>query len=459
MLQDASPTSPATSASVAPVDVGRPDAIEPSQAEVLHRSRNASVRIPILDGIRASAAILVFLGHATVLTGLTPLDTLWRRLLTLNGLGASVFFVLSGFLVTEVLVKADRSPRYFFWNFYARRALRLLPLYWALIFFSFVILPNLPANLPMFDVLAKKMPRFLEASPNQWMYWSGLANFAIQKAGGWKHGILDVSWSLAIEFQFYVCWPLFIYFLSRRQVVWLSLVMIFGSLAFRLLAIYQWGYTPVQVYVSTFARLGAFGTGSLVCLVLRDPQFLLRIRPIATTAALLVLPTIWGLMWFEDAYGSSYLNRYGLNGGPLSYSVLNTIVGIGVGGLIVRALAATEQGRLSRVFSSKPLASFAKYSYAFFLFHLPIRAAIRDLCFGPARAADAHYPLVVWPTVWGSQIPSQLVFYVISFVASFFAAFLAWHLYEKHWLKFNRYFPSRPRTSKPAISEARPGGG
>lgn len=459
MLQDASPTSPATTASVAPADVVQPEAIEPSQADVLHRTRDASVRIPILDGIRSSAAILVFLGHATVLTGLVPVDTIWRRLLTLNGLGASLFFVLSGFLVTEVLVKADRSPRYFFSNFYARRALRLLPLYWALVFFSFVILPNLSANIPIFDMLAKKMPRFLEASPNQWMYWAGLANFAIQKAGGWRHGILDVSWSLAIEFQFYVFWPLFVYFLSRRQLIWLSVFMIIGSLIFRLTAIYLWDFKPVDVYVSTFARLGAFGTGSLVCLVLRDHDFLMRIRPFATTAALLVLPTIWGLMWFEDAYGTSYLTRYGLNGGPLSYSVLNTIVGIGVGGLIVRALAATEQGRLSRVFASKPLAAFAKYSYAFFLFHLPIRAAIRDLLFGPSRAAEAQFPLTVWPTVWGSQIPSQLVFYVVSFAASFAAAFLAWHLYEKQWLKLSHFFPSRPPAVKPALTEPRPGGG
>jgi peptidoglycan/LPS O-acetylase OafA/YrhL len=405
-----------------------------------------SGRQPILDGVRAAAALLVFLGHATIIPAdpgvNVTIDVIWSRMASLNGLGAIMFFILSGYLVTEVLLKSDRDPKFFFGHFYARRALRLLPLYFIVVIFSLVILPNLPGSI--FPVA--KLQRFGQIHGDEWLYATGLSNFAVQAAGKWRHGILDPTWSLAIEFQFYLIWPVAVYFLRRRGLLVLCILMIVFSSVFRALAAYSWDWNPISIYVSSWSRIGAFGFGGVVSLVLRDPELLRRLRPWATAAALSVLPLIWASMAFEDYYlgPDQNFSKHGLRGGKFTYSILNTITQIGIVGLMLWCMAATPTGILATVFCSEPLRRFAKYSYAFFLFHLPIRAAVRDVFFGFANEGNNVHPKFEWFTVWGSYLPAQLVYYVLAFGASFGAAWVTWHMYEKHWLRFNVFFPSRP---------------
>lgn len=421
---------------------------EASSAELLHLSRNATERVPILDGVRASAAVLVFLGHSTILPNDSAADQFWGRLFTLNGLGAIVFFILSGFLVTEVLLKSDRQPRYFFCNFYARRALRLLPLYYLVVIYGFVIRPQL-------QHLGLAQP--FTPTGSIWMYLLGLSNFVVANRAQWQFFMLDVTWSLSIEFQFYVVWPIIVYFLSRRSLLIVAIAMILFGFAYRLLAVYVWDMHPISVYVSTFSRIGAFGWGAMLTLALRDKELLLRLRPYATAAAITTLPLIWLVIGFEDATGRSYQSAYGIHGGPITFSALVFLVSIGVCCLIIRILAATNHGILYRIFCSWPLTHFAKYSYAFFLLHVPVLTAISGRLYGPP--GGKRVPKFLWFEVYGTYIPAQILFYVLGFICTFILAFLAWHLYEKQWLKLSRFFPSRPPAAKPIPSEPLPRGG
>ena len=151
-------------------------------------------RLPQLDGIRGIAILLVLV-HNT-----NPSASLHIAAISTYGwMGVDLFFALSGFLITGILLDTKQSDGYFR-NFYARRCLRIWPLYYSLLIFMFVIVPHArPAEAHA----------IFERSAPWWAYPFFLQNFLVaipQQAAG----ALGVTWSLAIEEQFYLVWPLFV---------------------------------------------------------------------------------------------------------------------------------------------------------------------------------------------------------------------------------------------------------
>src|SRR5580704_14423620 len=160
--------------------------------------------IPELDGVRAIAVLMVMLMHV-----FTPddqsrgaLENVAPRVLTLliahGWLGVDLFFVLSGFLITGILLDTRERPRYFE-NFYGRRALRILPLYFLYIA---VMACCYPGHRPYF-LLSLVF----------------LANLAGLVGAGIPHGA-GVFWSLAVEEHFYLIWPWLVRMLNRRALGW-----------------------------------------------------------------------------------------------------------------------------------------------------------------------------------------------------------------------------------------------
>src|SRR5687767_2907742 len=167
--------------------------------------------IPALDGLRGIAIILVMLHHFTYYRPNSGIDAQIASVLFFGWAGVDLFFVLSGFLITGILLDTRDSKRYFS-TFYARRTLRIFPLYYLVLLLAFVVLPKFPALHPV--LLGQVGPVDL---PPQWPYWLYLTNFSIAD-GGWVHGWVDVAWSLAIEEQFYLVWPLMIWLCPPRLV-------------------------------------------------------------------------------------------------------------------------------------------------------------------------------------------------------------------------------------------------
>ncbi len=117
-----------------------------------YRSR---LHVPALDGIRGLAILLVVTYHTVLYGGIKPavlVDRLFYRLSTVGWSGVDLFFVLSGFLITGILYDAKGGER-FFRNFYARRILRIFPLYYGFLFLFFVVLPSLTWVSPQFRAL------------------------------------------------------------------------------------------------------------------------------------------------------------------------------------------------------------------------------------------------------------------------------------------------------------------
>ena len=161
-----------------------------------------------LDGVRGLAALLVVYQHLFLRwVPASPKPVFWMR--TLSGMswtGVDLFFILSGFLIGGILLRNRESENYFS-VFYIRRAFRILPLYFALLASFFVIRFCLPVG---------QHPSMAEGAIPLWSYPLLVQNFHMAFTGGWGPGPLGVTWSVALEEQFYLFLPLFIWLVPAR---------------------------------------------------------------------------------------------------------------------------------------------------------------------------------------------------------------------------------------------------
>jgi peptidoglycan/LPS O-acetylase OafA/YrhL len=212
-------------------------------------------KIPQLDSIRGVAVLLVLM-HNT-----DKYPSLHLGLIANYGwMGVDLFFVLSGFLITGVLLDAKQSEGYFR-NFYARRCLRIWPLYYSALIFMFVVVPLFrPAEAQMI---------FAARSSPWWAYPLFLQNFLVP-IPTMAAGLLGVTWSLAVEEQFYLFWPLVVRFGTVAQLRKVAIAVICLSPAIRFfLSLHQ-----VVIYSNTFCRLDGLMVGALLALTLRSRNFL-----------------------------------------------------------------------------------------------------------------------------------------------------------------------------------------
>jgi peptidoglycan/LPS O-acetylase OafA/YrhL len=376
--------------------------------------------LPVLDGIRGLAILLVLVHHQTILRFTTPFDRIVFRLTDLGWCGVDLFFVLSGFLITGVLLDAKGSPHYFR-NFYARRTLRIFPLYYAVVFFSLVILPRLPPWRTM--ILSGPLP----ADPEGIFYWLYLSNFLYIWHNEFTHPTLALSWSLAIEEQYYLVWAVVVWITGPARLMWICGALVITALILRT-ALVMADVPPIVPYVLPFARMDALAIGGFVALALRHDILLRRLRPIARVAAPLAAVVVFAL-WARDVRNDRWQE-------PLMQSVGYTVLAVLFGCLIVSAVSASPDARIVRVLSHPLLRSFGKYSYAMYLLHVPVQMFVQRAFFQPSPV----------PMILGSQFAPQLAFFVVATAGAWLVAWLSWHLYEKHFLTLKRHFsPGTPR--------------
>jgi peptidoglycan/LPS O-acetylase OafA/YrhL len=213
-----------------------------------------SKRLPQLDAIRGLAILTVILHNQRDQFPALHLSRLFD-----NGwMGVDLFFVLSGFLITGILVDTRQAPGYFT-KFYARRCLRIWPLYYSVLFFMFVVVPLFrPAEGYM----------VFERSSPWWGYPLFLQNFLVPIPTS-ATGPLAVSWSLAVEEQFYLVWPWVIRYCSDGQIRRIALWVICTSPALRFLL----SFYGVHLYSNTFCRLDGLMAGAVLAVAVRSGGF------------------------------------------------------------------------------------------------------------------------------------------------------------------------------------------
>ena len=369
-------------------------------------------REAVLDGIRGLAILAVLWHHVIMHCGIDPVVRLDHHL-SRTGLsawvGVDLFFVLSGFLITGILYDSRSSGRYYV-NFFGRRALRILPLYYGVLVLAFLVLPVF-----LEPQSAESLTR------NQAWYWLYLINVKVVLDGWDAAAYLGHFWSLAIEEQFYLMWPLAVRALSRRKLLLVCAVCFIGALGFRFL-LPMW-LPELAVYVLMPTRMDALAAGAALALIARgDGGLRVLGRWPAVAVALFLAAAACVYVWTKEIEALDPLIRtYG-------YSVLAA----GFAALIAVAVTSRQGSLVRRGLSSAPLLTLGKYSYALYVFHLPVMFQLQKM----------GLQVDLLPTVFRSQLPGVVAFAAISGALSFAFALLSWRFLEAPMLRLKRYFGS-----------------
>ena len=210
-----------------------------------------------LDGLRFIAFFLVFVQHCFALDlniSNNYIHALREGALSAGDVGVSFFFVLSGFLITYlILSEINLTGQINIKNFYIRRTLRIWPLYFGVLVLGFVIYPALKSLMGNYPAPAN----------NPWYYFTFASNFdlinVMRNFYGQDFIALDVTWSVAIEEQFYLVWPLFFLILPKRNYHYIFWSVIIFSLLFR---IYYYDDYLIN-YLHTFSVISDMAVGGL----------------------------------------------------------------------------------------------------------------------------------------------------------------------------------------------------
>jgi peptidoglycan/LPS O-acetylase OafA/YrhL len=369
-------------------------------------------RLPVLDGIRGLAILLVMCCHFFQYGGMQPtagVDRLAHTLGLAGWIGVDLFFVLSGYLITRILLQSKGGVHYFR-NFYIRRTLRIFPLYYAACVLVFLATP----------LIVEPSPAFRRLLSEQGWYWSYLANVSIAR-DGWPDvaGSVGHFWSLAVEEQFYLFWPAVILVFRRTALFWVIALFIATSLALRVGLSYA--DHAIAAYVLTAARMDALSIGAIVALLTADATGVATAKRWARPACVGACMGLAAIVVWEA----------GLD--PLSPAVQvagYSLLAVGFAAFIVVAVTSPG-GALRKVLETKLLVLIGQRSYALYVFHLPIAVVLGKHVLGAQSL----------PTVAGSQLPGQLAFMIVAFTISYAAACMSWYGYEAHFLELRRLFP------------------
>jgi len=367
-------------------------------------------RVPALDGLRGVAVSLVVFYHYFDISVSSPVLGVLRPLSSFGWSGVDLFFVLSGFLITGILVDTRGRPHYFR-SFYARRSLRIFPVYYLTLIVVFVFGPALGLDVA----------RHLAAS--DWL-WFGLylSNWQMGLEGVWAPAGMAVFWSLAIEEQFYLVWAPLVRALAPRILGALAIGLVAGPLLLRCILVASGAANPIAIHVLTVTRLDVLAVGACIALFVRSEvggEQLLRAGTwalgvgAAATAALLI---VQGSASWE---------------GPAVQSVGLTAIAVAYGGVLLLAYSLPASSALVRVLTSRGLQFIGKYSYAIYVFH-----------------ALVHHELLMRLQASPGTVRSLLAIGVSPWIALTVAAILvtlalsvaSWHLVEKHSLAFKGRF-------------------
>jgi peptidoglycan/LPS O-acetylase OafA/YrhL len=307
--------------------------------------------------------LLVFLYHVAVFPP-------WRAPFATGWVGIELFFVLSGFLITGLLVDSAGEERQL-GKFYVRRALRILPLY-------YVVLALLAAWAWL-----QGRPLAARILGDQPWFWLLQQNFLMAFEGWYKPLYYAHFWSLALEVQFYVVWPPVLLLLGPRRALWACGVLGFGSFLLRNGLGIAWPFS----YAATFTHLEGVMVGSALALLIRShPERLGRLAPLVLAgSSLLVVALVAGGGGLHIS--DERVLRFG-------YPVLSLFFGA----LLCATFDAGRAGRAARAaFASRPLLWIGKYSYGIYLTHWVIHLQLkRPLLewFAPRTTSDAQAHLL-----------------------------------------------------------------
>jgi peptidoglycan/LPS O-acetylase OafA/YrhL len=369
--------------------------------------------MPVLDGLRGIAVLLVMAFHFTWFSGITVETTamrVWYHAASAGWMGVDLFFVLSGFLITGILYEAKGTTGYFR-TFYARRVLRIFPLYYVFLAIFFLVLPHF-LSLPG---IALRNPA------DQVWFWTHFSNVLLALQGDWSATSLYIVhfWSLAVEEQFYLIWPLIVLLLPQRKLLAFCAAMMVFSLSLRMVLFAA--SAGGAAYVLTPARMDTLAFGAVLALMLRDPQLYASARKWARPVAVACIGGVAAIVVARNG-----LNKNDAVTGTIGFTLLAGLFTVAVFAAVVSRSAYT------RCLTAPALRFFGKYSYALYVFHQPVALMLEGL--GLSRAIAE---------IGVKGLAAQLAFAAIALAVTIALALSSWNLCEKHFLKLKDRFAQR----------------
>jgi peptidoglycan/LPS O-acetylase OafA/YrhL len=334
------------------------------------------------DGVRAIAILAVIPWHALTASGfpsraLGPL----RPLVTMGWAGVDLFFALSGFLITTLLLREEAGPsgRFRVGAFYARRALRILPVFYAVFALDALVL----ARLPLFASIEVGAPAFAGSPLGLIPYATFWGNYFVSypPPGAQPPGYaFVVFWSLCVEEHFYLLWPLFLTLVRHRTArACVALGVCLTLSGWRAVELRAGTTAPSALHQLSHLRLDSILWGALGALLFARARLLpARLR----RAALVLVAAAVALLVRGD-----HLSRLPA-GTVLGESAGLTLIALGSTLLLVE-LGAAPWSPLCRALEARPLVVLGRLSYAMYLIHWPMLDLARALFSTTPRAPTA----------------------------------------------------------------------
>lgn len=349
---------------------------------------------PALDGMRGMAILLVVVYH----------NFNFINYSTFGWLGVDLFFVLSGYLITGILLKT-LGTKHYLRNFYIKRILRIFPLYYLTLIVLLLVLPALLHKPQIFDYY----------TTHQFWLWTFLENWLYIFNPPTGLGILNHFWSLAVEEQFYLVWPFILLLLKKPKyiLIFLSLVLLLVMAA----RLYIWinqieNLSYYNLY--TFSRIDGICIGCMVALIQKmAPHFL-------SSNTTLIVVTFAGLNFLFD-----FINQLHQFSFPFLATIGYTTFAM-LFGLLVNEATARNNKWINLIFTNSILKFFGKISFGLYVFHWPIY-------------------LLLKPAVekWLKMYIHSYVYFITSFFLTAIAvgvSILSYQLFEKRFLNLKNKF-------------------
>ena len=362
-----------------------------------------------LDGVRGLAILMVMGCHAFVSNYESSgrLIRLTGETLRAGSVGVDLFFVLSGFLITGILFESLKDDGYFR-KFYARRVLRIFPLYYGVLAICFLL--TKPLQL-------------------RWGYRGWLLALYLQNVGpvrvvpsllGWNL-VLTHFWSLAVEEQFYLIWPAIVFLVrTKTGLLRTTLIASVGALVLRLVLVAH-GASPLTIHVTTICRADSMLLGGALAMLYRSRKWMQidRLAPWGFAGAMVVVGGMryWGSLSFAGHPRANMMWSEGLE---------YTVLAVASASLIAWSLRAGSM--CGRLFEMGPMRFLGKYSYGIYVLHVLVLSAMNL----PLRAALLGVTHSKMEAVMGAGLTSLAV--------SVVAAYGSYQLYEKPFLNLKHRF-------------------
>ena len=350
--------------------------------------------LPPLDGLRGLAIVMVMLFHyAMILNRHQPLQRAVASLSDFGWTGVDLFFVLSGFLITGILLDTSSATNYFN-SFYTRRILRIFPLYYL--------------SLPLiFFVIAPA-----DAHPHTRIWYLFYAqNWVMTKVFFAGH-----YWSLAVEEQFYLLWPFVVRQFNRRQVLQIAIAGALAAVVLRL-ALLAENVDPYYIYRNVFTRMDALLIGAACACLIREEK---AVRTLCSR-------TKW--LWWMPVVMFAILRLSSKGVGihmPGTQRFGYTIIALAYAALLLGVVVTMGTESLpQRVFTSGFMRVFGKYSYGAYVWHRMVALAIQS----SSRRLHLSLP-------WFMELPAM-------FAATLAVSIGSYKVIERPFLALKSHFEPR----------------